>query len=153
MNVNFCLCKCFTELYFFYWLLVVSLALMQFSSLVRAVCFHRSCLQEYSKMSRVSKTLYKITHRYNWNHQITKNNNNKLVIMLRRNSIKVHSNTRPHWQFALEMNTGWPYGWFWNIFGTVSLKPTIDRPEYWLSAICLEKLWNAAYSVRGLYDK
>ena len=38
--------------------------------------------------------------------------------MLKRNSIKVHSNTGPHWQIALEMRTGWAYGWFW----TVSLK-------------------------------
>ena len=38
--------------------------------------------------------------------------------MLKRNSIKVHSNTGPHWQLALEMRTGWAYGWFW----TVSLK-------------------------------
>ena len=29
--------------------------------------------------------------------------------MLKRNSIKVHSNIRPHWQLALEMRTGWPY--------------------------------------------
>ena len=28
--------------------------------------------------------------------EITKNNNNKFAIMLKRNSIKVHSNTRPH---------------------------------------------------------
>ena len=42
--------------------------------------------------------------------------------MLKRNSIKVHSNTRPHWQLALEMRTGWPYGCFWNFFLTVSLK-------------------------------
>ena len=28
MNENCCLCKCFTELYFFYWLLVVSLVIL-----------------------------------------------------------------------------------------------------------------------------
>ena len=28
VNENCCLCKCFTELYFFYWLLVVSLAIL-----------------------------------------------------------------------------------------------------------------------------
>ena len=42
--------------------------------------------------------------------------------MLKRNSIKVHSNTRPHWQLALEMRPGWAYWWFWKIFWTVSLK-------------------------------
>ena len=34
MNENCCLCKCFTELYFFYWLLVVSCNFNRF-----AVCF------------------------------------------------------------------------------------------------------------------
>ena len=50
--------------------------------------------------------------------------------MLKRNSIKDHSNTRPHWQLSLEMRTGWPYGWFWNFFWTVSLKA-----HYWSSRI------------------
>ena len=47
-----------------------------------------------------------------------KNDNNKFVIMLKRNSIKVHWNTRPHWQLALEMRTGRPYGWFWNFLNS-----------------------------------
>ena len=32
--------------------------------------------------------------------------------MLKRISVKVHSNTRPYWQLAQEMRTGWPMGDF-----------------------------------------
>ena len=69
VNENCCLCKCFTELYFFYWLLV-SLAILiacpwgLFSSFIMV---HEHRLQKYIK-SRVYQTLYKITHSYNWNH-------------------------------------------------------------------------------------
>ena len=42
--------------------------------------------------------------------------------MLKRNSFKVHSNTRLHWQLALETRTGRPNEWFWKFFWTVSLK-------------------------------
>ena len=85
----------------------------------------------------------------NWNYKITKNNYNKFVIMLKHNSIKVHSNTRPKWQLALEMR--WPCGWFWKFFERFRQKPTIDRPEYWLSAICFEKLWNTAFCSRSVW--
>ena len=43
-----------------------------------------------------------------------------------------------------KVRTGWPYRWFW--------KSTICRPEYWLSAICLENC-EILHSVRGLYAK
>ena len=43
--------------------------------------------------------------------------------MLKHNSIKVHSNTRPHWQLALEMRTGWPYGWFWKFLNGLAKSP------------------------------
>ena len=39
-----------------------------------------------------------------------------------------------------------------DIFWTVSSKGTIYRPEYWLSAICLENC-DILHSVWGLYDK
>ena len=42
--------------------------------------------------------------------------------MLKRNSFKVHSNTRLHWQLALETRTGRPNEWFWKFFLMVSLK-------------------------------
>ena len=67
VNENCCLRKCFTKLYFFYWLLVVSLAILiactcrLFSSFMNIAC--RS-----TQKCRAYQTLYKITHRYNWNH-------------------------------------------------------------------------------------
>ena len=30
--------------------------------------------------------------------------------------------------------------------------PMIDRPEYWPSAICLEKLWNSAFCPRSVWS-
>ena len=44
-------------------------------------------------------------------------------------------------------------GDFGKFFLAVSLKAhaCLDRPEYWMSAICISKLWNTA--VWGLYDK
>ena len=37
------------------------------------------------------------------------------------------------------------------IFERFGLKPSIDLPEYWLSAICLEKLWNTAFCPRSVW--
>ena len=42
------------------------------------------------------QTLYKVTHRYNWNH------------------------TDSSW---LEMRTGWPYGWFWKFLNGFAKSP------------------------------
>ena len=64
MNENCYLCKCFTELYIFFGLLVVSLAILiaclcrLFSSFMNIAC--RS-----TQKCRAYQTLYKITHRYN----------------------------------------------------------------------------------------
>ena len=44
----------------------------------------------------------------------------------------------------VKVRTGWPYKWFWIFFKRSGERPTIDHPEYWMSAICLEKLWNTA---------
>ena len=37
------------------------------------------------------------------------------------------------------------------IFERFRLKPTIDRPENWLSAICLKKLWNTTFCPRSVW--
>ena len=68
--------------------------------------------------------------------------------MLKR---KVYSNTRPHWQLALEMRTSLPYGWFWKFFGTVSLKA--HDSSSWILAKCNLSLKNCEipHSVRGLW--
>ena len=77
-------------------------------------------------------------------------------IMLKRNSINVHSNT-PHsshckfgacqkWEPAGRIGD---FGNFLN--GFAIKKPRIDRPEYWLGAICFEKLWNTAFCPRSVW--
>ena len=63
MNENCCLCKCFTELYFFYWLLlVVFLAI----SIALPFVFSRpwTSLAGVNSKCRAYKTLFKITHRF-----------------------------------------------------------------------------------------
>ena len=52
--------------------------------------------------------ILKITHRYK---TTKKNIHEKLFIMLKRNSINVHSNTP-----QLGCGVGWPYRWFWKFF-------------------------------------
>ena len=89
MNENCCLCKCFTELHFFYWLLVVSCNFNRF-----AVCFQSfiniACrstqnverIKRFLRLHIVIKSLNK------------KNKHNKFFIMLKRNSFNVH------WKFG-----------------------------------------------------
>ena len=57
--------------------------------------------------------------------------------MLKRNSIKVHSNTRDHTDSSHYRNENQLAVWvILEIFERFRLKPAGDRPEYWLSAIC-----------------
>ena len=86
--------------------------------------------------------------------------------MLKRNSIKVHSNTWPHWQLALETRTGRPNGWFGNFLNGFAKSPrlvvlNIDWAQFllriinkkpFMSAISLKNC-KIPHSVRGLYDK
>ena len=64
VNENCFLCKCFTELYSFFWLLVVSLAILiacpcrLFSSFMNIACGS-------TQKCRAYQTLYKIKHRFN----------------------------------------------------------------------------------------
>ena len=79
VNENCCLCKCFTELYFFYGLLVVSCNFNR-----STVCFYELFMniacRSIQNAARIKRFL-------------------RLHIVLKRNSIDVHSNTRP--QLAL----------------------------------------------------
>ena len=135
--------------------LIVSSFSCNFNRLSVPFCFHRS----WTSLAGVLKNVARIKHFIRLHIVITetikkqKNNNNNFVIMLKRNSILKssfkHSTTltaRP-----IEMRTSWPYGWFWKCFERFRLKPTIDRPEYWLSAVCLEKLWNTSFCPRSLW--
>ena len=71
LNENCRLCICFTELYFFYWLLVVSLVIL----IAVPIVFSRSV--NIACRSTQNSARYK---------------HNKLFIMLERNSVNVHSN-------------------------------------------------------------
>ena len=90
MNENCCLCKCFTELHFFYWLLVVSCNLNRF-----AVCFQSfiniacRCTQNAARIKRFLRLRILIKQLNN-----NKNKYNKFFIMLKRNSFNVH------WKFG-----------------------------------------------------
>ena len=89
MNENCCLCKSFTDLHFFYWLLVVSCHFNHF-----AVCFqsfiniawrstqNAARIKRFLRLHIVIKPLDK------------KNKHNKFFIMLKRNSFNVH------WKFG-----------------------------------------------------
>ena len=62
MNENCCLCKCFTELYFFYWLLVVSLVILIAVPLVYIRSW--TSLAGVNSKCPAYQTRFKITHRY-----------------------------------------------------------------------------------------
>ena len=61
VNENCCPCICFTELYFFYWLLVVSFVILIAVPFVFSRSVNIACMR-YSKC-RAYQTLLKITHR------------------------------------------------------------------------------------------
>ena len=61
LHENCCLCTCFSELYFFYWLLVVSHVILIAVSFVFSRSVNIAC-RRYSKC-RAYQTLLKITHR------------------------------------------------------------------------------------------
>ena len=141
MNENCCLCKCFTELYFFYWLLlVVFLAIL----IALPFVFSRSwtSLAGVNSKCRAYKTLFKITHRFK---TLKINLRNSLcwsvtLLMFSANLALVKSENRLAVLILILQ-----------IFWTVSLKARIDRPEYWLSALCHEKLWNTAFCPRSVW--
>ena len=83
--------------------------------------------------------------------------------MLKHNSIKVHQKLITPYEFlssfkldhtdsSLYRNENQLVVWvILKIFEWFRLKHTIDRPEYWLSTICLEKLWNIAFCPRSVW--
>ena len=89
------------------------------TSHVGASTQNASRIKRFSRLHIVIKPLNK------------KNKHNKLFIMLKSNCINVHCKfgARQKWEPA-----GSIYRWFWKFFERFRYKPTIDRPEYWLSA-------------------
>ena len=88
MNENCCLFKCFTELYFFYWLVEVFFAILIAVSFVFSLSWTSPAgvLKMQQNVARIK--------RFSRLHIVIRPLN-KFVIMLKRNSINVHSHTRP----------------------------------------------------------
>ena len=80
VNENCRLCICFTEFYFFYWLLVVSLVIL----IAVPIVFSRSVNNASQSRSKCRAL----------NHFKIKNKHNKFFIILELNCVNVHSNTR-----------------------------------------------------------
>ena len=151
MNENCCLCKCITELYFFYWFLVVSLAVVIVTC---AVCFQSFINIAYTKC-RAYQTLFKI----NWLHIVIKslnekNKHDKFFIMLKRTSVNVDSNTglRSHWKFFQKWEPAGRIGDFGNFLNGFAKCPrlivlNIDWVQFFL------KNCEIVHPVRGLYDQ
>ena len=145
MNENCCLCKCFTELYFFYWLLlVVSLTI----SIAVPFVFSRSwtSLAGVNSKCRAYKTLLKITYR---NKTLKINLINSLLcwsvtlLMFSANLALVKSENRLAVLILIL-----------EIFWTVSLLKSqglIVLNIDWVHFVM--KNCETLHSVRGLYDK
>ena len=93
VNENCCLCKSFTKLHFFYWLLAVSLAILiavlfifMTESFMNIAC---RCTQNAARIKRFLRLRILIKQLNN-----NKNKYNKFFIMLKRNSFNVH------WKFG-----------------------------------------------------
>ena len=112
LNENCCLCICFTELYFFYWLLVVSLVIL----IPVLIVFSRSV--NIACRSTQNSARYK---------------HNKLFIMLERNSVNVHSNQHSP-QLALQKwEPDGRIGDFGNFFNGFSKSPPVVRSSWILN--------------------
>ena len=89
MNENCCLCKCFTELHFFYWLLVVCCNFnrfaVHFQSFISIACRstqNTARIKRFLRLHIVIKPLNK------------KNKHTEFFFLLKRNSFNVH------WKFG-----------------------------------------------------
>ena len=106
VNENCCLCKCFTELHFFYWLLVVSYNFNRF-----AVCF-QSFINNACRSTQNAARIKRFLRLHIVIKPLIKNRLNKFFITLKRNSFKISSQI---WRLS-KVRTGWPYRWFWKFF-------------------------------------
>ena len=124
MTDNCCLCKFFTELYFFYWLLVVSCNFSRF-----AVCFpsfiNTACrsIQNAARIKRFLR-LHIVIKPLN-----KKNKHNKFFIMLKRNSFNVH------WKFGAcqKWEPAGRIGDFGNFFNGLAKSPRVLRSSWILN--------------------
>ena len=138
MKENCCLCKCFTELYFFHWLLVVPLQFYRY--VVRFQSFMNIARRSTQNTARIKLFLRLHIH----------------IKPLNRKS-KI-TNSLLCWRVTLFMVTAslaFVKIEYWlavkvilEMFSTVSLKAH-NWSSWILSAICLEKLWNTAFCPRS----
>ena len=144
MNEHCCLCKCFTELHFFYWLLVVCCNFnrfaVHFQSFISIACRstqNTARIKRFLRLHIVIKPLNK------------KNKHTEFFFLLKRNSFNVH------WKFGgcQKWEPAGCLGDFENFLNGFAKSPLVLRTgsEYWMSAICLEKLWNTAFCLRSIW--
>ena len=145
--IKIVVCICFTELYFFYWLLAVSFVILiavpfVFSRLVNIAC--RST-QNAGRIKRFWRL-----------HIDIKNKHNKLFIMLERNSINAHSKTRPQLTLQKWESAG-RIGNFGNFLDGLAKSQRVLRSSWIVNEynlyICIAKLWNTAFCPRSRQDE
>ena len=145
MNENCCLCKFFTELHFFYWLLVVSCNFNRFAfyfqSFINIACRstqNAERIKRFLRLHIVIKTLNK------------KNKHNKCFIMLKRNSFNVHCKfgACQKWELAGRV------GDFGNFLNGFAKSPRVRRTVLNIERVqFVLKNCEILHFVWGLYDK
>ena len=143
MKENCCLCKCFTELYFFHWLLVVPLQFYRyvvrfqsFMNIARRSTQNTARIKRFLRLHIVIKPLNK------------KDKHSKFFIMLKRNSFNVH------WKFGAcqKWEPAGRIGDFGNFLNGFAKSPRLIVLNIdWVQFVL--KNCEIPHSVRGLYDK
>ena len=146
VNKNYCLCTCFTELYLFYWLLVVPLAIFYRCT----GCFQSNitCRNTQNAAGKYPSVL-KITQNKTINSFINKGEQNLNITnslscwSLNGNSVNRTANLVP---VKSKNPSGWPERWFWEFFLSFSLKARNYYPAYHIGPdVCdwkVSALWN-----------
>ena len=118
VNENYCLCTCLTELYLFYWLLVVPLAILYrctgcFQSYINIACRNtQNSARNYHSLLKIThnKTINSFINNRKWNLNIT---NSLSCWSVNGNSINRTVNLV---LVKSENPSGWPKRWFWEFF-------------------------------------
>ena len=107
VNKNCCLCICFTELCFFYWLLVVSLVILIAVPIVFSRSVNIAC-RSTQNAARIKRF---------WRLHIDKTIKKNIISSLLCWSVTLimFIQTLYHSRTAI-VRTGWPNRWFWKFF-------------------------------------
>ena len=142
MNENCCLCKCFTELYFFYWLLVVSCNFNRF-----AVCF-QSFINIACRSTQNAARIKRFLRSHIVIKPFIKNKHNKSFIMWIRNSFKILCK----FGACQKLEPAGRIGDFGNFLNGFAKSPRLIVLNIdWVQFVL--KNCEIPHSVRGLYDK